>query len=115
MGRSVKQPDLFAVGPALPEGFVYEPELLSREDEASLLEIIRTLPLQEATYKEYTARRRTVSYGGKYDYDRNVLDAAPAIPEFLYPLRDTIAAWVGIAPDKFVHRLVSEYRPGTPL
>jgi alkylated DNA repair dioxygenase AlkB len=31
------------------------------------------------------------------------------------PLREKIANWVGIPPENFVHGLVSEYRPGTPL
>src|SRR4051812_41541618 len=109
------QRDLFAAGLALPEGFVYEPEFLGTAEESSLLEIIRDLPLAEATYKQYTAKRRTVSYGGKYDYDRNVLNPAPGIPEFLFPLREKVAGWVGIPAENFVHGLVSEYRPGTAL
>jgi alkylated DNA repair dioxygenase AlkB len=119
MARAAVHPDLFATTPqlpeGLPEGFVHAPELISREDEAALLEAIRELPLKEAAYKEYTAKRRTVSYGGKYDYTQNVLNPAPEIPAFLMPLRDKVASWVGIPPEKFVHGLVSEYRPGTPL
>jgi alkylated DNA repair dioxygenase AlkB len=109
------QADLFGFAPQFPEGFVYQPDFVSREEEAALLELVRSLPLQEATYKEYTAKRRTVSYGGKYDYTRNVLNAAEPIPELLMPLRDKVARWVGVPADEFVHGLVSEYRPGTPL
>jgi alkylated DNA repair dioxygenase AlkB len=119
MARAAVQPDLFASTPRhperLPEGFVHALELISRDEEAALLEAIRELPLKEAAYKEYTAKRRTVSYGGKYDYTQNVLNPAPEIPAFLMPLREKVAKWVGIAPEKFVHGLVSEYRPGTPL
>jgi alkylated DNA repair dioxygenase AlkB len=109
------QRDLFAADLALPDGFVYRRDFLDTAEESSLLEIIRGLPLEEATYRQYTAKRRTVSYGGKYDYDRNVLNAAPGIPEFLFPLREKVAEWVGIPADNLVHGLVSEYRPGTPL
>jgi alkylated DNA repair dioxygenase AlkB len=115
MGKRAVQQDLFGESPRLPEGFVYAPGLITRDEEGALLEAIRELPLQEAKYKEYTAKRRTVSYGGKYDYTQNVLDPAPDIPAFLMPLRDRIAAWAGIPPEQFVHALVSEYRPGTPL
>jgi alkylated DNA repair dioxygenase AlkB len=107
--------DLFGFSQPFPEGFVHAREFVTPDEEAALLEFIRALPLQEATYKEYTAKRRTVSYGGKYDYTSNVLNPAPGIPDFLMPLRDKIAAWVGIPADEFVHGLVSEYRPGTPL
>ena len=109
------QQALFGVDPALPEGFVYRPEFLTREEEAALLEVIRELPLEEATYKEYTARRRTVSYGFEYDYTRNKAEPVAGIPPVLVPLRDKVAAWVGIPAERFVHGLVSEYRPGTPL
>jgi alkylated DNA repair dioxygenase AlkB len=115
MGKRGAQQDLFGVSPQLPEGFVYTPGLITPDEEAALLAVIRSLPLQEATYKEYTAKRRTVSYGGKYDYTKNMLDPAPEIAPFLMPLREQVAAWVGIPPDQFVHGLVSEYRPGTPL
>jgi alkylated DNA repair dioxygenase AlkB len=125
MGKRNTQGDLFGDSPPevptrrdaadLPKGFVYEAELLTHEEEAELLAKIRELPLAEAKYKEYTARRRTVSYGGKFDYDKNVLRPADPIPSFLMPLREKVAAWVGIPPDEFVHGLVSEYRPGTPL
>jgi alkylated DNA repair dioxygenase AlkB len=114
-GTSDPQPDLFGSEAALPEGFTYRPEFVTRDEEAHLLEIIKGLPLEEATYKEYTARRRTVSYGSEYDFSSNTLERAQAIPDFLLPLRATIARWARVAPEKFVHGLVSEYRPGTPL
>jgi alkylated DNA repair dioxygenase AlkB len=110
-----QQPDLFDTASKLPEGFVYRPGFISPDEETSLVAHIRTLPLEEAKYKEYTARRRTASYGGQYDYTLNKLEAAPSIPDFLLPLREKIAQWAGIPAEKFVHGLVSEYRPGTPL
>jgi alkylated DNA repair dioxygenase AlkB len=111
----MEQAELFAASPQLPDGFVYRPGFITRDEEASLVACIQALPLEEAKYKEYTARRRTVSYGGQYDYTLNKLGAAPSIPDFLLPLREKVAQWADIAPEKFVHGLVSEYRPGTPL
>src|SRR5689334_4754335 len=110
-----QQRELFTAAPSLPEGFVYQREFITREEEADLLTHVQALPLSEAKYKEYTARRRTVSYGGQYDYTLNKLEGAPSIPEFLLPLREKAARWVGMPAEKFVHGLVSEYRPGTPL
>jgi alkylated DNA repair dioxygenase AlkB len=111
----MSQQELFDSAPNRPEGFVYEPGFISREEEAALVKLIQDLPLQEAKYKDYTARRRTVSYGSAYDYGKNALDPAPAIPAFLMPLRERVAEWAGLPPEKFVQGLVSEYRPGTPL
>jgi len=112
---TLRQQDLFDALPALPEGFTYAREFITPEEEASLLAAIQGLPLEEAKYKEFTAKRRTVSYGGQYDFRRNKLEAAPSLPPFLFPLRDKVARWVDIPPEKFVQALVSEYRPGTPL
>lgn len=109
------QADLFAAAPPLPAGFSYEPEFLEPHEESQLLAVIRTLPFEEARYKEYTARRRTVSYGSQYDFGANRLVDAPPLPEFLFALRSKAAGWSGEPPERFVHALVSEYRPGAPL
>jgi len=100
---------------ALPSGLVLRDAFISIEEEASLLEGIRALDLRHAQYKEYTARRRVASFGSGFDYDANELTPAPAIAPFLLPLRDKVAAWVGVEPEAFGYTLVSEYRPGTPL
>ncbi len=98
-----------------PEGLVVEPDWLASDEEVVLIELIRTLPLANAKYKSYTARRRVVSYGGSFDYDANrLLPAAPLI-DGLHGLRERVAAWLGVPPDALVHALVAEYAPGTPL
>ena len=113
--RPMDQPPLFSIGPALPEGMVYQTALITPAEEQELLTAIGALPLHEAAYKEWNARRRIVSYGGRYDFTRNELLPAEPIAPFLHPLRDRIAAWSGIPSLHFGHALVSEYSPGTPL
>ena len=109
------QTDLFGTATRLPTGLRYQADFLSEREEASLVAAIQTLPLTNAQYKQYTARRRTVSYGSQYDFSDNTMRVAPAIPQFLYSLRAQIATWIGIAPDLLVHALVAEYSPGAPL
>jgi alkylated DNA repair dioxygenase AlkB len=108
-------PGALDFGAALPHGLVYQPAFLTPDEEAALLREIAELPLQEAAYKSYTAKRRVASFGSSYDFDRNELDPAPPFPRFLHPLRDKVARWLDIPADEFVHGLVSEYRPGTAL
>jgi alkylated DNA repair dioxygenase AlkB len=96
-------------------GFAYEPEFLSAEEEHALLEHIRALPLANARYKEFSAKRRVVSYGGRYDYDANQLNAADPFPDFLQPLRERVATWTGRAAEEFTHALVAEYAQGVQL
>ena len=71
----------------MPEGLLYQEEFLSRQDEAGLLAEIRRLPLEEAKYKSFTAKRRIAAFGSSYDFETNVLGPAPEIPPFLLPLK----------------------------
>lgn len=110
---STQQAELF--GAALPEGFVYQPEFIKANEERALLEAVAALPLEEAKYRQYTARRRVAYFGFAYDFSSNRLGEAAPVPEFLHPLREKMARWMGIAPEAFAHALINEYRPGTPL
>lgn len=96
-------------------GLTYESEFLTREEEASIIDVIQTLPLQAAKYKEYLARRKVVSFGGSYDFDTNELLPAQALDVRLQPLRERVAKWAKVEPESLVHALVAEYNPGTPF
>ncbi len=106
--------DLFGES-ALPQGMRLADGFLAPDEEALLLGRIRELPLQNAVYLQYTARRRTMNYGGQYDFTHQQLNEAPPIPDWLQPLQARAAAWAGIEPDAVAQALVAEYAPGTPL
>jgi alkylated DNA repair dioxygenase AlkB len=107
--------DLLSPLRALPEGLRYEEDFLDADEERALVAWMGALPLREARYKEWAARRRVVSYGGRYDFDRNVLLAAEPIPPFLWNLRARAANWIGTEAGRLDHALIAEYRPGTRL
>lgn len=109
----MSQTELFP--PSRPRGLIYQQEFLREQEEADLLRHIRALPLREARYRQFTARRRTVNYGFAYDFQHLEAKPAPSIPDFLQALRARAATFAGVAPDQFVQALVAEYRPGTPL
>ena len=109
----MKQAEFFP--PALPRGLIYREDFISGNEEQLLLAEIRELPLREAQYQQFTARRRTVSYGSSYDFTHLESRPAPPIPEFLGWLRQRAAEWVGVRSEDFAQALVSEYQPGTPL
>jgi alkylated DNA repair dioxygenase AlkB len=113
----VSQQALFPTpaGPAFANGYAYEADFLSQAEEAALIREIGALPLAEAEYKQYTAKRRIVSYGGRYDFSANRLDAADPIAPFLHPVRERAAQWAGVPVERFTHALVSEYQKGTQL
>ncbi|CAA9388616.1 MAG: hypothetical protein AVDCRST_MAG51-251, partial [uncultured Ramlibacter sp.] len=102
IGASSLQPDLFgATSPMPPDGLRYELGFLSAAEEAALLGHIASLPLAPMQYRGYTALRRTVSYGGSYDFSAGRLESAEPIADWLLPLRDKAAAWLGVAPPAF--------------
>lgn len=114
------QGDLFAAAepapPAsLPSGFIYRTGFLAASEEATLLAHIAQLPLSESRYREWTAKRRTISFGGSYDFTHQSLQPADPLPGFLHPLRERLAAWAGVDPARFDYGLITEYRPGTQL
>jgi len=111
----MQQSELFSPSGAWPEGFVYQADFLSAAWERELLRGIRALPFEHAPYHEWQARRRIVAFGGRYDFERRVVEAAPPLPQFLVPLRAAVAAWAGVAPAEFAQAMVTEYAPGTPL
>lgn len=112
----VIQASLFPVeAPKFARGYAYQEDFLSGAEEAQLLREIEHLPFGAARYKEFTAKRRTVSYGGSYDYSAQRLETKQPIADFLHPLRSRAATWAGCAPEEFTHALITEYAPGAGL
>ncbi len=104
-----------SAGELEPAGLAYREEFITQEEERDLIGLVRTLPLDHAAYKQYTARRRVLSFGWSYDYDANVLLDAPGIPADFDFLRERVAAWTGLDAQAFSQLLVAHYAPGTPL
>jgi len=71
--------------------------------------------LEEARYKDYTAKRRTASFGFEYDFSYNTVHPAAPIPGFLEFLKTRVADWLGVTPGAIRHALIAEYRAGTAL
>jgi alkylated DNA repair dioxygenase AlkB len=114
MDARVEQAPLF--GPArLPHGLVYRPDFLSTTEESALMEALARLPFREATYQQYLARRRVVLFGAGYDDEERSSRASEPLPPALERLKAKVAQWVDVPGDAFVHVLVTEYRPGTPI
>ena len=94
---------------------MYRENFLTGAEEQALLGAIAELPLHEAPYRQYTAKRRIASFGAEYDFSHQKLLPGPPIPEFLFAIRTKVAGWLELPPERFHHALVTEYRPGTAL
>jgi alkylated DNA repair dioxygenase AlkB len=99
----------------LPEGFRYQPEVISTEMEEHLVAHIRTLPLREFEFHGHTGKRRVLSFGWRYDFSKRRVEQADNIPDFLLEVRPLAATFAGISTEKLVHALVIEYAPGAAI
>ena len=106
---------LFDVGPSLPEGFRYAPELVSANAERTLLDHIRELPFREFEFHGYTGKRRVVSFGWRYDFGDETLRRIDDMPPFLQALRELAAAFADMEPARLQHVLVTEYGAGAGI
>jgi alkylated DNA repair dioxygenase AlkB len=80
-----------------------------------LLEHIRELPLKEFEFQGFVGKRRTVSFGWRYDFNERQLRTADAIPPFLLTLREAAGRFAGLAPDLLQQALVIEYDAGASI
>jgi alkylated DNA repair dioxygenase AlkB len=109
------QLDLFGSGPPLPTGFAYQVELISTAEEQDLLQQIAELPFREFAFHGYVGRRRTVSFGWEYDFEKERVHRLADMPAFLRPLREKAASFAGLAADALPHALVTEYSAGAAI
>ncbi len=113
--RTMSQLKLFGAGSELPEGFRYQPDIMSADDEQDLLGWVRGLPFQEFQFQGYVGKRRVVSYGWQYDFNHRVLRKAGDIPQFLLSLREIAATFADMAPSQLQQVLVTEYDAGAGI
>ena len=58
-----------SAGDTLPEGFRYQPDFLSREDESFLLQNLKTFHFKEFEFHGFKGKRCVVSFGWRYDFN----------------------------------------------
>ena len=98
-------------GADVPDGFQYHPDFITTVEEAQLAGEVARVEFSNFEMRGVVAKRRVAFFGSSYD-SRAV---ALALPEFLLPLRDKVAAWAGVDADAFAMALINEYSPGAPI
>ena len=107
------QPGLFCQ--PIIDGFLYREDLFSAAEEAAFVRAFEALPFKPFEFHGHLGNRRIVSFGFRYDYGGRRLQTAPAMPDFLQPLKEVAASFSGLAADKFAHALITEYAPGAGI
>jgi len=80
-------------GADLPEGFRYEDDFITRDEEQALTGHIAHIEFSTFEMRGVVARRRVAFFGSAYDA-RSTPTAA--LPDFLKPLRAKLGEWVGV-------------------
>ncbi len=109
------QLSLFEPSPSLPTGLRYQTNLIASDHERELLEQFAGLAFTEFEFQGYLGKRRVISFGWQYDFNKSELRKAEDIPSFLQPLRDSAAEFAGIASSGLQHVLITEYAPGAGI
>jgi alkylated DNA repair dioxygenase AlkB len=97
--------------PDLPDGFRYQDDFLTVEDERVALAHISTVTFAAFEMHGVVARRRVAFFGRAYDAN----GPAVAMPDFLDPIRRRAAAWAGVDAPALAMALINEYPPGAPI
>jgi alkylated DNA repair dioxygenase AlkB len=100
---------------ALPEGLDYWPDVVSTDKAAELVHRLGELPFKPFEFHGYLGNRRTVSFGLRYDYGKQAVEDAAALPDFLVSLRARLAELAGMPPEAFTQALINEYAPGAGI
>jgi alkylated DNA repair dioxygenase AlkB len=112
---SPRQPGLFDSPPLMPEGFRYQADFISADEEQALLAHMPGLDFKPFEFQQYVGKRRVIYFGLRYDFTAGRLGEAEPIPAFLLSLRERAAFFAGLDPAAIVHVLINEYEPGAPI
>jgi alkylated DNA repair dioxygenase AlkB len=113
--KSAATADLFESQASLPEGFRYQPEFLSPQEERELGARFADLAFRPFEFQGYVRNRRVLSFGWQYDFNTRELREAEDIPAFLAGVRERAAAFAGMAPADLQQVLLTEYAPGAGI
>src|SRR3954468_3425705 len=112
---ATSQADLFDSERELPPGMRYRSDALSAQEERALLDLLPALPFNDFEFHGFLGKRRTVSFGWRYDFNGGGFQKTEPMPEFLLPARQRAARFAGLDPSALEHALVTEYKPGAGI
>lgn len=113
MGARVAR--LFDLGVPAIEGFKYQPEFITPDEERELVAAIARLPFGTVTFRGVEAKRRVVQFGWDYQFSTRTASPSEPVPDFLIPLRQRAGAYAGVLPERLEEALVIEYQPGAAI
>lgn len=105
--------DLFGA-PVLP-GLATVADIVSPEDEASLVAAIDAEPLTPFQFQRWEGKRLTRSFGVSFDFQTGQLSPGDPLPNWLADVRGRAATFAGLAPGDIAQCLLIRYGPGAGI
>jgi DNA oxidative demethylase len=111
------QPRLFdfCPPPAPLPGLTYVGEVLTRAREGEIVRFAKGLNFTPFAFRGFTGKRRTVSFGWRYDFNGGGFQASAPMPELLEEVRATAASVAGMDPLTLEQCSIIEYAPGAGI
>jgi alkylated DNA repair dioxygenase AlkB len=105
--------DLF--GEALLPGLDYRPDFVDAAEEQELICELDAMDLSPFRFHGWTGKRKTHTFGWRYDFDDASFAPAEPFPGWLQPLRARAAAFASLDPNEIVHALLARYDSGAGI
>ena len=119
MNAMDRNPSLFDLPLAprrpMPDGFRYQPDLITPEEERALVRQFAGLDFKPYEHLGYLGNRRIAAFGWRRGDDGAMVETGEGVPDFLTPLLTKVAAFTGLSVESFRHALVTEYAPGAGI
>jgi alkylated DNA repair dioxygenase AlkB len=96
-------------------GLQHREEFISKEEEKALIGRLEGMDLAPFRFQGWLGKRRTQSFGWRYDFDDASFTQAEPLPAWLETLRGKAARLADVAPEDFVHVLLARYDPGAGI
>jgi alkylated DNA repair dioxygenase AlkB len=106
---------LFPEQSAGPAGLRYQPEFVSRASESELISRISELPLQPFQFGAFEGKRRVASFGFRYDYTLERIQAADPIPAWLTSIARSVETFGNLPAGSVRQILCTEYDVGVGI
>jgi DNA oxidative demethylase len=96
-------------------GLDYREEVIGEHEEQALIERLSALDLAPFRFHGWLGKRRTQSFGWRYDFADASFTRTEPIPDWLQPVRHKAARLARVSPKDFDHALLARYDPGAGI
>jgi DNA oxidative demethylase len=105
----------FDAAKPMPDGFVYQPEFVTVDEERDAIELLDSLEFRAITMRGQTAKRTVRHFGLNYDYESRDVVATDPLPSGLEWMRSRCAGLIEREPEDLAQILISRYPEGAGI